>query len=215
MRTPGTRRVALLAGAATAAVVALAGCSAGQVAETSLKRPSNQGVNTQNAKGSVLIRNLSVQYNSPAGYQPGTDAPIEVSLFNQTKAPITVSVSSGAPAAGAITATQIALKGGASSSASVPAAPVPSASASAAPDAPAGTPAQITIAPMGTASFLPGDKQTLEAVGLQGKLQPGQQLSLVFEFSDGSAALPVMASVATPLTPAPRASGNADENSEE
>ena len=109
MRSLGTRRVALLAGAATVAAVALAGCSAGQVAETSLKRPSNQGVNTQNTTGSVLIRNLAVSYNGPAGYQPGANAPIEVNLY-QTANAITVVVAS-APAASGAPATGVVSQG--------------------------------------------------------------------------------------------------------
>jgi hypothetical protein len=229
MRSLGTRRVALFTGAVTVAAVALTGCSAGQVAETSLKRPSNQGVNTANDTGSVLIRNLSVGYNGTSGYQPGTDAPLELNLYNQTRNAITVRVSSGAPDAGGpmdvVTATQIGLKGAAAAGASASAAPSPSDSASVAPSAsasasaepatPTAQPASLTIAPMGSVTFLPGDSQTLEAIGLNGKLQPGGQLSLVFEFSDGSPTLKVLAPVSVPLSPAARASGNPDENSED
>jgi len=68
---------------------------------------------------------------------------------------------------------------------------------------------------MGTVSFLPGDTETLEATGLSAALVPGNQLSLVFRFSDGSADLHLLASVATPLTPAPRGSALPGENSEE
>jgi hypothetical protein len=67
---------------------------------------------------------------------------------------------------------------------------------------------------MGTVAFASDSTPALEAIGLSGKLVPGDQLSLVFKFSDGSPDLPVLASVDTPLTPAPRASGNSDENSE-
>lgn len=223
MRSLGTRRVAMLAGAATVAAVALAGCSAGQVAETSLKKPSNQGVNSQNTTGSVLIRNLAVSYNGPAGYQAGSNAPIEVNLYNQTANAITVMVASappasGAPASGVVTAQQVGLLGGAAAAAAPSAAPSDSASASApatAPTAPQPEPARLTIAPLGSVSFLPGDAKTLEAVGLSGKLAPGNQLSLVFKFSDGSPDLAVLAPVAIPLSPAPRESGNLDENVEE
>jgi hypothetical protein len=68
---------------------------------------------------------------------------------------------------------------------------------------------------MGSVSFLPGDTETLEAVGLNGKLVSGHQLSLVFKFSDGSADLSVLAPVAIPLSPAPRESGLPGENVEE
>jgi hypothetical protein len=212
MRSLGTRRVALFASAATVAAVALAGCSAGQVAETSLKRPSNQGVNAQSATGSVLIRNLAVGYNGTAGYQPGADAPIEGTFFNQTNDEITVKVSSapplaGGPASGVVVATAITLTGDPSASPSASAAPA------ATPAAPA--PAEIKIPANGTVSFLAGDTETLEATGLNGKLVPGNQLSLLLQFSDGSADLHLLPSVATPLSPAPRGSGLPGENSEE
>jgi len=233
MRSLGTRRVALLASAATVAAVALAGCSAGQVAETSLKRPSNQGVNAQSSTGSVLIGNLAVAYKGSTGYPAGASAPIEGSFVNQTNNEITVTVSSapplsGGPASGVVLATSVSLSGGSSASPSVTpsqtpsatpsgsssASPEPSESASEAPAAPP-QPAEIKIPPMGSVSFLAGDTETLEASGLSAKLAPGNQLSLLFQFSDGSADLHLLASVATPLTPAPRGSGLPGENSEE
>ncbi|HEV7963040.1 MAG TPA: hypothetical protein VGP57_10935 [Actinoplanes sp.] len=222
MRSLGTRRVALFAGAATVTVVALAGCSAGQVASTATDMSAIQGVNAQSKSGSVLIRNLVVKYNGIAGYQPGANAPIWVNLYNQTTSQITVLVGSAAPtstdapSAGVVTAQQIGLLGGTptasatpSESSSASASPTPST-----PPTPDVQPARITIAPLGSVSFLPGDTQTLEAVGLSDTLMPGNQLSLVFRFSDGSPDLGVLAPVETPLSPAPRASGVPGENVE-
>jgi hypothetical protein len=213
MRTLGTRRVAWLAGAALIGSLGLTGCSAGQVAETALKRPSSQGVNSQNQSGDILIRNLSVVYNGPGGYQPGADAALEVTLANQSQKPVDVMVSSGAPATGlgqptegVITATQVTVSGGS-------AAPAPSASTDGA-GAPAGEPAKITLPALGAVSFLPGDAQKLVASGLNGKLVPGNQLSLIFTFSDGSPAVKVLAPMGIPLSPAPRDSGNPEENVE-
>src|SRR5687768_10424543 len=100
MRTLGTRRAVLVAGVATVTAAALAACSAGQVAETALKNSSVQGVNAQNADGSVLIRGLAVLYKDPAGYPSGGNAPLEVNFYNQTTQPITVLVSSQPPASG-------------------------------------------------------------------------------------------------------------------
>src|SRR3712207_4476777 len=94
MRSQGTRRAFLATGVATVAAIALAGCSAGQVAETALKRSSVPGVNVDNANGSVPVRNLWVQYPGTQGYAAGEDAPLEVGLYNQTRQPITVLVSS-------------------------------------------------------------------------------------------------------------------------
>jgi hypothetical protein len=101
---------------ATATAVAFAGCSAGQVAETSLKRPSNSGVNQDNSNHTVGIRDLSVMYNGPEGYAAGDSAPLEVNLYNQTSQPITVLVSSRPPDASlgkdVVSGTDVVLVGG-------------------------------------------------------------------------------------------------------
>jgi hypothetical protein len=94
MRSLVTRRAALATGVATLAAIALAGCSAGQVAETALKNPSVDGINAQNSDASVYIRNLTVAYAGTTGYAAGADAPLTVGLYNQTDRPITVLISS-------------------------------------------------------------------------------------------------------------------------
>jgi len=219
MRSLGTRRAVRVAGAAALAAVALAGCSAGQVAETSLKRPSNMGVNQNNSDNSVAIRNLAVFYPGPAGYPAGASAALQVSLFNQTKQPVTVLISSQrpdpSPAAGVVYGTSVVLVGGPAASAT--AAPQPSASPSSAePSTPAaGQPARITIAPQGYATFLPGDPETLRVQELSAKLVPGQSVSLTFEFSNGADPLRLPAPVATPMSPASRAPGIPNEDVEE
>jgi hypothetical protein len=127
MRTLATRRAVLAAGAAAVATAVLAGCSAGQVAETALKRPSAPGVNQENSDGSVAIRNLTIAYNGPQGYPAGGSAPLELGLYNQTTQPITVNISSGRPTNGpvdpeVVTGTSVGLVGGpvTASSAAVP-----------------------------------------------------------------------------------------------
>ena len=245
MRSLGTRRLVMVAGLAAATAVAFAGCSAGQVAETSLKRPSNQGLNEENSNNTVAIRNLLVSYNGPGGYAAGDSAPLEVSLYNQTSQPVTVLVSSRQPDAAlgknVVSGTNVVLVGGQPSSpssaipepsgsrdAAVPEtsngpsgsveAPSASPSSSSATPAPAdsgGTPARIELSPLGYASFLPGDKQSLQVQGLSGKLLPGMALNLVFEFSNGAAPLTLQAPVGIPLSPAPRESPNPSENQEE
>lgn len=221
MRSLGFRRAALATGVAAVAAVALAGCSAGQVAETALKRPSNMGVNATNSDGSVLIRNLAVQYPGTAGYKAGENAPLELGLFNQTRQAVTVLVSSQPASAGAevVSASSVGLTGGAAASAK-PAEPEPSVSASAdgkgadpsasaapAPAGPVFRPARIEIPAMGSVAFLPGDIVQLQAIDLAAKLAPGQALNLVFEFGNGADRLVVQAPVGIPLTPASRAPG--------
>src|SRR3954452_14339772 len=117
MRSRRTRRALMVAGAAALTAVALAGCSAGQVAETSLKRPSNQGVNVNNSDNSVLIRNLLVTYNGPAGYPAGASAPLQLSLYNQTTQQVIVNISSTRPTnrpadRSVVTGTSVGLTGG-------------------------------------------------------------------------------------------------------
>jgi len=130
MRSLGTRRVAQAAGAATVAMMALVGCSAGQVAETALLDAPISGVSTQSPDGRVLIRNLQVLYNDPEGYPANGDAALEVSLFNQTTEPVTVLISSKPlqnEVEGVVSAQQIGLTGGATA-ASPSANPEPSGS---------------------------------------------------------------------------------------
>jgi hypothetical protein len=134
MRLLGTRRAAVVAGVATVAAVALTGCSAGQVAETALKRSSVPGVNATTADGSVAIRNLLINYPGPEGYPAGGSAPIEVALSNETNAPIVVNVSSRPPEAsdaqaGVVSGSMVGLVGGESSASAEPSvAPEPSGS---------------------------------------------------------------------------------------
>lgn len=137
MRLLGHRRVAQAVGVAAVAALALTGCSSGQIAETALKRSSVPGVNATTSDRSVGIRNLHIAYNGPEGYQSGASAPLEVSLYNQTAAPITVTISSrplagAAEQEGVITARQIGVTGstppGATGAAVSEAAPEPSGS---------------------------------------------------------------------------------------
>lgn len=232
MRSLGTRRVAMAAGVATVAVIGLAGCSAGQVAETAILQPATSGLNTTSPDGSLLVRNLQVVYNNPTGYGVGGTAPLEVSLFNQTQTPMTVLISSTPQPGSAetvVTAQQIGVSGGAAGSASAapsaaasepsPSASEPSSSASEpspseSAAAPALQPARFTIAPHSVQSFMPGDPQQLQAVGLSGQLANGTALAVTIESSATSQPLQLLAPVAIPLSPVPRAPGATDESEE-
>ncbi|MFG1605789.1 hypothetical protein [Actinoplanes sp. NPDC049265] len=244
MRFTGRRVTALVAGSATVAALALTGCSAGQVAETAMKKPSNSGVNASNSNNSVVVRNLQAVYNGVEGYAPGTPVPLEVALFNQTTEQVVVTISSrplsgAAPSQGAVAAGQIGITGGpgaASASAAAepsgsrpPASPdtetpdnVPSGSASGGPavppPAPGNTPqlqpARITIGAMGSASFMPGDSSQLLATGITSKVTNGQAINLVFEFSNGAQPLELQAPVGVPMSAAPRGSADPAENEE-
>ncbi|MGK5679578.1 hypothetical protein [Actinoplanes sp. URMC 104] len=130
MRSLGTRRVALAAGVATAAVIGLTGCSAGQVAETAMLDTPISGLNTQSPDGRLLIRNLQVAYNDVEGYPANGDAALEFGLYNQTTSEMTVLISSRPlqdEQAGVVSARQVGLSGGAAA-ASPSANPEPSGS---------------------------------------------------------------------------------------
>lgn len=253
-RSMVTRRAAILAGAATVAALALSGCSAGQIAETSNKEPSVYGLNTENADRSVLIRGLAVGYQGVKGYPVGGSAPLEVALYNETAQPITVRITSQPPQQQnpqLAWARQVVLTGPEPSEATtgVPQAAEPSGSrpvarpggsggtpgtdetaqpgqtgqpgggAAPAPTpsltggtSPAGTaapadgrPAEITLAPLSSAIFLPGDPRSLQLVGLSQPLKPGNSVNVVFQFSNGVEPLVVPVGVAVPASPAPRA----------
>ncbi len=94
-RTLGNRRAVLVTGIAAFAAVAFSACSTGQVAETSNKVPSVYGINSQNSDASVLIRSLAVAYSTVKGYAAGENAPLEISLYNQSEKPVTVTISAG------------------------------------------------------------------------------------------------------------------------
>ncbi|SNY04503.1 hypothetical protein [Paractinoplanes atraurantiacus] len=234
MRSLGTRRVALAAGVATVAVMALTGCSAGQVAETAILKTPISGLNTQSPDGRLEIRNLQVVYNSPEGYAAGESAQLELSLYNTTTSSIQVSISSTPPqdsTNNVVSAQQIGLTGGAAAASPAPnpepsgsrasqdeqPGGVPSADASApspasgtvpsAPSEPAQPqvePAQITIPALSSATFLPEDEQKVLALGLSGKLSPGTSLAVTFEVSGNSQPLQVEAPFQVPLSPASR-----------
>jgi hypothetical protein len=217
MRSLGTRRVAQAAGAAMAAVIALAGCSAGQVAETALLKTPISGLNTQSPDGQLLVRNLQVAYNGPEGYPANGIAPLQVTLANQSQQAMTVTITSRPQTdvvAGVVSAQQVGV--GALAPSGSPSAPAPDASASAAaePAGPALKPAKFEIPPLGTQTFNPGGTgPALQAVGLTNVLKPGYSLSLTIQANDGQA-FDVLAPVATPASPASRAPGNTDENTE-
>jgi hypothetical protein len=224
MRSLGTRRAALVAGAATVAALALGGCSAGQVAETAILDTPIAGVNAASRDGKVLVRNLQVEYNGIEGYEARENAPLEVSLFNETNETVTVTISSqpadrptvvSGTQVGFVSTATVTTPGevaGGSASAEPGASAVPPADTE-----PASTvrPAQIKLDPQGSAVFRPTDAASLQIVGLSGELKPGMTVNLVFEFSNDATPLIVQAPVASPLTPAPRGSAEIHEAEDE
>jgi hypothetical protein len=86
----------LVAGALAAVAVATTGllgaCSSGQIAQTAEIQPGVGGVSLSAPDGRrVYIRDLTVAYHGPKGYAKGSNAPLDLWIFNSTEGPVTLS----------------------------------------------------------------------------------------------------------------------------
>jgi copper(I)-binding protein len=180
-------------GLGLAVLFAIAACSAGQITQTSNQVPAIPGANASaGTDGSIALRDLTVEYNSPAGYAAGDSAPLVVRIFNSGgQAVRLVGVDAGGAAA------SVRLTGG----------PAPTglvATATATPTAEPGPSAiAVEIAPSGYALLVPGQGPHLELVDLSRPLRPGDSVPLTFRFSDGSST-EVTVPFGVPHEPAPR-----------
>jgi copper(I)-binding protein len=155
----------------------LAGCGAGQTAQTSSTRPSIPGVNADAA--GILVRNAVVPF-APEGYQQGGDATVELSIANAGREPVRLVglTSEGAASVTVTSATPIG-------------APAPS------PDGGGEAEAEVEVAP--------GDfvAVTLQLTGLREALNGIGSVPLALTFDNG-AELPLAVPMATPMDPLPR-----------
>ncbi|MEU3454102.1 hypothetical protein ABZ671_10920 [Micromonospora sp. NPDC006766] len=221
----GSGRAALvLAGTAAAASLLLSGCGTGQVAETAIKVPSVQGANVQTPNNLYLVRGLYVQYPGTEGYQPGSNAPLNVVIYNDSEEAVTVTVTtdsareillSGSDASGPQASPTNSPTEPASAS-PLPTSPNPSpsealgsgepssASPSASPSesAATGLPARLEIPAKGYAQLSPSSNRFLQLVGLNDRLLSGQEVSLTFDFGNGQI-IRTAAPIGVPFTPAP------------
>ncbi len=219
----GSRGPALLLAGTAAASLLLSGCGAGQISETANKIPSVQGVNVQTSDNLYKVRGLYVQFPGPKGYEAGSNAPVNVVIYNDSEQPVTVTVTtdsardivltgSGAGESGAATptgsptepatASPTATDPSASPSQSLEVTGSPSASPSPSESesAPAGQPARIEIPALSYAQLNAGNPRFLQLVGLNEKLLVGQQVNLTFDFGDGKV-VKTPAPIGIPLTP--------------
>ncbi len=91
----GSRRAAvLLSGIATAGLLLLSGCGAGQISETANKVPSIQGIDLQATAGKYGVRSVLVAYPGVEGYRAGDNAVLNALFYNDTYEPVTVTVTS-------------------------------------------------------------------------------------------------------------------------
>jgi copper(I)-binding protein len=191
------RLVTALLAVGAGTVLAIGGCSAGQVTQTSSQVPPVPGTNAD--VGPISLRNLLVAYNGPEGYAAGSDAPLAVSIFNSSTSSVTlVGVSSdaatsvtlaGTPTVITPTATPSAAQTTASptptASATPTGSPTPTASASA--PAPAASALSIDIPPQSYVLLVPGQGGgNLVLDGLTQTLVPGESAKVTFTFSNGT-----------------------------
>jgi hypothetical protein len=170
----------LVSGALAAVAVATTGllgaCSSGQIAQTAGIQPGVTGVNLNAPDGRrVYIRDASVAFHGPTGYTKGSNAPLDLWLFNGTEDPVIltgVNAALAPPQTGASAApwepveVVIASGGNTAAPCSVPASSMPTTSApspspsSAAPSSPAAkssgkASASASASPSGSASASP------------------------------------------------------------
>jgi periplasmic copper chaperone A len=158
----------------TAVVVMLAGCGAGQDAQTARTAPSIAGVSAD--AGGIAVRNAVVEFSS-AGYPAGAEAPVRFAVVNSNPGPVRLTqlASEGAASATLASATTI---GG----------------ASAPPDA--GT-TELTLATNELVTV------TVRLTGLTEELNGTSSVPLTLTFDNG-AELPLVIPMATPEQPLPR-----------
>ncbi|MGN9801864.1 hypothetical protein [Micromonospora sp. L32] len=218
----GSRRAALLLSGMAAATALLAtGCGAGQVAETANKAPSIQGINVETPDNAYKVRGLYVEYPGTEGLRTGANAALNAVIYNDTRDPVTVTVTTDSAREVVITGkpgstpppegTEPSPSASPSESASHAESPSPSGSASASPSesataspspsAPAGQPARFEIPAQSYVQLNVQGGRYLQLVGLTEALRVGQQVNLTFDFGNGRT-IQTGAPVGVPLTPA-------------
>jgi copper(I)-binding protein len=223
---PRTPRLALAAVATgVGAVLALAGCSAGQITQTATQVAPVVGISGD--AGDIALRNLVIEYNGPEGYAAGSDAPLVVRLFNNGLEPVTL-VGVSADKAEAVILTGSPTVVTPTEPPTQPPSPEPTASPEASPsptdtEAPTATPTatatptptpqrptaepvSVTIPPQSYVLLVPGQGENghLVLVGLTEAIIPGESVNVTFTFDNGtSVVLPVP--LAPPVHEVPRA----------
>ncbi|MDM4721238.1 hypothetical protein QTQ03_17120 [Micromonospora sp. WMMA1363] len=207
----GSRRAALLLSGAATTGLLLSGCGAGQVSATADTQPSVQGVSLQTDDGAYAVRGLLLAYPGVEGYRAGANAALSAVIYNESRDPVTVTVTTddarevviteaGSPAPSesptqspSVTPTPEGLESPS---------PVDSPTESPSPTpAPAGQPARIEIPPLSYVQLNTEGQQVLQLIGLNESLLSGQSVFVTFDFSNG-ATVTGPAPVAVPLTPA-------------
>ena len=230
----------VLAGLVVVAGLALAGCGAGQVAQTALSKPTVDGQMAQ--LGPLAIRDAALEYPAGGVYERGSDARLRMVIVNSGIRPdalvsasspvatdVTISEGGSAGATGSATPESTASGSETASPGATPtdtgsgtATPSPSASGSPT-TSPEATPtaaataenARIQIPPNNYVSFRE-DGPRVMLTGLTQQLRPGQNLRVTLTFANAGSVTMTIA-VGTPdaeLPPAPTVSVDPDSESE-
>jgi hypothetical protein len=233
----------VLAGLVVVGGLALAGCGAGQIAQTAQQKPTVDGQQAQ--IGPIAIRNAALEYPAGGVYERGSEARLRMVVVNGGIAPDTLTSVSSPVATdvtisqgGSAEATGTTPEPSATSSAPATSGPsatptdtatgtaeptesasgTPSASESAAPTptaAPTPENARIQIPPNNYVSFRE-DGPRVVLTGLTEQLRPGQNLRVTLTFENaGSVTMSI--AVGTPeieLPPAPTVSVDPGSESE-
>lgn len=226
-----TRRLAAAALAAGAGVaLALGGCSAGQVTQTASQVAPVNGIDAE--AGPVSLRNLLIEYPGPDGYPAGSDAPLQVRLFNNGMQPITlVGVSADKATSVSLVGTPEIVTPTQTPPPAPPATATPEPTGPQSPDAtgeptteptteptqspeptaapttapPAPNPISITIPAQGFVLLAgQGADGYLRLNGLTQPVRPGESVAVTFTFDDG-ASVTVPVPLAPPVIEVPRA----------
>jgi hypothetical protein len=188
MRRRATTVVAVGVGAVIG--LALAGCGAGQRAQTAEMLPRAPGVNAASPDGTILVRNAVIEFPGPEGYAAGGGATVQLSVFNDGTAPVRLVGLESAAASG------VTLEGG-----DLGSAPTGPATTEPTPTAPSGSDAPDLEIPAGgyvhTAVRLTGLRQ---AVGSTASVP----ISLDFSGAGGGQRLDLTVPMAPPDTAQPR-----------
>jgi copper(I)-binding protein len=199
-RTTGARTRRLVT-AGLAAVLALSGCSAGQVTQTAEQVAPVPGIDID--AGDVALRNLVIEYDGPEGYPAGADAALIVRVFNNSNSPVTLVGVTADKAASVelvgtvdpVTTTEAppppSPSAPPSASAEPEGSPSPEATESPSPEPteqPAGAPVSITIPPQSFVLLVPGQGEQgyLRLTGLTEAITPGESVAVTLTFSDGT-----------------------------
>lgn len=188
---------------AGATVAFTAGCGAGRETQTDQQVAAVPGGNVKISAapdGSVSVRNALIVYPGPNGYERGADAPIEVRVFNDTKAAIRL-IDVRSPAGDVV----LVREGAASptpSATAQPASPDPSMSP---PPAATGGRVDVEIPASGMVVLAPGAGQYLQLAGLTEPIKQAGSVALTFVFGNNIQLPEVRVPIAPPFSPEPRA----------